>query len=145
MKNKELYENLPKGYLEKRRKADLNYLWSLYLYCGFSLLAALGIINTDKGTIGSIVSYLIIGLNLLTMISGFSTKRVYNNIPMLNHWEVKVFSKKQVLLNVLPIVIVIPFIVVEFLRYSFFISVAYVALTVLNRPMDAFDKARRRL
>jgi len=85
------------------------------------------------------------GLNLLTMIIGFSTKRVYNNIPMLNHWEVKVFSKKQVLLNVFPIVIVIPFIVVEFLRYSFFISVAYVALTVLNRPMDAFDKARRRL
>jgi len=144
MENKELYENLPKGYLEKRRKSDLNYLWSFYLYCGFSLLASLGVISIDKGTIGNTISYLIIGLNVITMIIGYSTKRFYNNIPMINHGEIKVFTKKQVLLYLLPIIVTTPFIIEKFLRYFLFIGAAYVALSVFNKPIDAYDNARRR-
>lgn len=142
--NKELYENLPKGYLEQRRKRNLRYVWSLYAYCVFSVLVTYGILSTEKGTIGSLLFYGIMGINVITMMTSFTNKRIYNNIPMPNHGDIKVFTKKEVLLYALPIIIILPFIFGTMYRYLSFIVPAYVAASIFTRPRDAFDKARER-
>lgn len=142
--NKELYDNLPKGYLKQRRKRDLRYVWSLYAYCVFSVLVTYGILSTEKGTIGSLLFYLIMGINVITMMTSFTNKRIYNNIPMSNHGHIKVFTKKEVLLYALPIVIILPLIFGTMYRYLTFIVPAYVAASVFTRPVDAFDKAKER-
>lgn len=142
--NKELYENLPEGYLEQRRKRDLRFVWSLYAYCVFSALTTYGIISTKRGSIGGLLLYAIIGVNIITMMTSFTNKRIYNCIPMPNHGEIKVFTKREILLYALPMIIIVPFIVQKMFKYLFFIGAAYIAASVFTRPIDAFDKARER-
>ena len=42
------YENLPKGYLEKRKKASLRLIFSIYLLLVVSLIIKLGLIRELK-------------------------------------------------------------------------------------------------
>lgn len=142
--NQELYENLPEGYLEQRRKRDLRYVWSVYVYCIFSILVTYGILSTERGTIGSLLFYIIMGINVITMMTSFTNKRIYNNIPMPNHSDIRVFTKKEALLYALPVIILLPFIFGRMYIYLGFIVPAYVAASVFTRPRDAFDKARER-
>jgi len=145
MKNAELYENLPEGYIAKRKKADLIYVWLFYGYCIFSLLATLNIIPTQKGSIGNFMFYIILLINLAGMIHGFSTKRFYNSIPMANYAEIRVFSKKEIILYLIPVLVVTPFIISWMLRYYLMMGIAYVGMNAFCRPVDAYDRARHRM
>ncbi|WP_291573846.1 hypothetical protein [Clostridium sp. UBA4548] len=145
--NKEAYESLPEGYLEQRRKSDLRYVWSLYVLGIFLILNSYDIISVEKTTffIGLVV---MIGINTFAMMMSVKSKRIYNNIPIPKYGEVKVFTKIEVFLYGLPIIVMVPFIVQRFhvllLVYLICFVNAYRTAGSINRPKDAFDKARER-
>lgn len=141
--NKELYENLPEGYLEQRRKRDLRYVWSLYTYCVFSALANYGILPI-KGGAFTLLFVVIMGINMITMMTSYTNKRIYNNIPIPNHGDIKIFTKKEVLLYVLPIIVMLPFVLGRIRVYLVTMGFAYLACSRFTRPMDALDKASQR-
>ncbi len=141
--NKEVYESLPEGYLKKRKRWDLFYVWSLYVYCVFSVSNTKGILPIKKGTF-VLLSVAIIGINVFTLMMSFTSKRLYNNIQIFNYGEIKVFTKMEVVLYGLPVMIVLPFIWKTMLFYYFFTGGVYLATRWINRPMDFFDKVNQR-
>ena len=74
----------------------------------------------------------------------FTTKRVYNNIPIPYYGEIKVFTKIEVLLYVLPIIVMIPFILEKMFVYLLLVVPGYLATSRMTRPRDDFDKAGER-
>jgi hypothetical protein len=128
-----IYQNLPEGYIEKRKKATLIATGTVYLFCMFQLLKEFGVINVYKGSVLSLIQYAIVGLSIIAIMNSYTVKRFYNNIPMLNCNEVKVFSKKQCFLLIVPIVIVIPYILVPFIFYCLAIVMSYAAFGSFNK------------
>lgn len=147
MDNKELYENLPEGYLKKRKTWDLRYVWSLYALEIFLILSTYDIVKIGKGTF-VLLLVLTIGINTFTMMMSVKSKRTYNNIPIPYYGEIKVFTKVEVFLYGLPIIVMVPFIALRIhvllIVYLICFVNAYRTVGSIDRPKDAFDKARER-
>lgn len=147
MDNKELYENLPEGYLKERKKWDLFYVWSLYALSIFLILSTYDIISIEKTTF-ILFAVVMIGVNTFAMMMSVKSKRIYNNIPIPYYGEIKVFTKVEVFLYGLPIIVMVPFIALRIhvllLVYLICFINAYRTVGSINRPKDAFDKAKER-
>lgn len=109
----------------------------------FSVSNTYGIVPIKKGTF-VLLSVVIIGINVFTLMMSFTSKRLYNNVQIFNYGDIKVFTKMEVLLYALPVIIVIPFAWKTMLFYYFFIGGVYMATRGINRPLDFFDKVNKR-
>lgn len=142
MDNRELYDNLPEGYLKNRKRWDLFYVLSLYAYCIFSVITLYGIVTLEKYTYNLFLA-LIIGINILTVMMSYTIKRVYKHMEITYYGEVKVFTKMEIFLYALPVIIVIPFILEDVLIYLGFIVAAYIGASSMTRPLDAIDEVNK--
>ncbi|MEG0775343.1 hypothetical protein [Clostridium sp.] len=137
------YEDLPEGYIEKRRNSTIVTIGLWYIFCLFLLLKEFEIISVHKGSFLYLLQYGILLTLIFSTLHSETVKRFYNNIPMMNCNEIKVFSKKQSLLMILPLLIIMPFIIVTFVRYAIFIGGTYVAINVFNKPGSMENKHMR--
>lgn len=137
------YEDLPEGYIEKRRKSTIITIGLWYIFCLFLLLKEFEIISVHKDSFLYLLQYVILLTLIFSTLHSETVKRFYNNIPMMNCNEIKVFSKKQSLLMILPLLLIIPFIIVSFGRYAIFIGGTYVAINAFNKPGSMENKHMR--
>lgn len=97
------YENLPKGYLEKRKKASLRLIFSMYLCLIISLLANYEVIKDAK-----LINYLFYGSIVLCGVFMFLnqiTQISFNSIPIPTYREIKSFTRKETVFYALPLLI----------------------------------------
>jgi uncharacterized membrane protein len=137
------YENLPEGYIKKRKNASLALIFSIYAFCIFSLISHFNMFSINqKAPMGLIVYAFYIG-TIFFLVRDFVTKRNYNGIPMKNHSDIKVFSRLEIILYSIPVILMTPFIIVNLLRYGILVGFTYFAISSFYRPYDDYEKYRR--
>lgn len=132
------YENgLPKGYLEKRKKVSLLYIYSIYLYCLFNLLVKYNILKFSDNRV-YVVSYcLVIIISISFLCRSVMARRNFKGLTMYNHNDYKAFSKLEKILYTLPILISAIFIPWNMLTYLGVSIPAYLAVSRANYAPDA--------
>lgn len=134
------YENLPKGYLEKRKKASLRLIFSIYLCLVVSLIMKFGIISDIK-----LLNYLFYGSIVicgLFMFLNQTTQISFNSIPIPIYREIKVFTRKETILYALPMIIVLPFLGLMAVQVTLILGGVYLAIRIGMRPPDVVDYAK---
>lgn len=137
------HENLPEGYTKKRKKATLRFIVSIYLYIIISLIMTY--IKFNNYDLIRIIYYSSIGLSVIFLFLNQTAKITYNNIPIPIYNEIHVFSKKEVIAYIIPMLIAAPFIISNLISYLSILAVSYLAIKTVVRPPDVFDynKSRR--
>ena len=111
------YENgLPKGYVIKRKKANIIYIISIYVYCLFNII--LKVSSPDNsGYLVAILNSVLIIASLCTLFNYLNSRKNFKGIYMSNHDEVKVFTKPEIALYILPIAVMAVFIPLNMVIY----------------------------
>ncbi len=137
------HENLPEGYTKKRKKATLRFIISIYLYIIVALVVTY--VKFDNITLINIIYYSSIGLSVIFLFLNQTTKIEYNKIPIPIYNEIHVFSKKEIIAYIIPMIIAAPFIISNLISYISTLAVSYLAIKTVVRPPDVFDynKSRR--
>jgi len=121
------YENgLPKGYLARRRKADLIYIISVYVYGAMSLMLEYGIVSVADNLMTLINGALIL-LSCGCLCYSAMARKNYKGLVMHNHHEIKAFSVKEKWLLALPVIAFTVFVPLKMLVYSLFAGCVYLA------------------
>lgn len=136
------YEKLPKGYLKSRKKASMKFIISYYLFLLVSLLIKYGVI---PASMSGMCYWGIVGLNVFMMLSAHGAKIRYRNIPIPVYDEIKVFTWKEIILYLIPVIAALPFIYMNMVQYIFIIGPCYVIGKTVMRPLDAFDMKNSRI
>ena len=136
------YEQLPKGYLEKRKKASLRLLYSFYLFLVYSLLMKYTSIIDFKAA--NYIYYGILGINVIFIMMSYTSKINFNNIPIPIYDEIKVFTRKEILICSLFPMVSIPFILYNLVTYIIVIVPFYIGVRVITRSVDDYDSRSSR-
>ena len=136
------YEQLPNGYLEKRKKASLRLLYSFYLFLIYSLLMKYTSIFDFK--VATYIYYGILGINVIFIMMSYTAKITFNNIPIPIYDEIKVFTKKEILIYSLLPIVTVPFILYNILTYIIVIVPFYIGVRVITRSVDDYDSRSSR-
>lgn len=131
------YENLPKGYLEKRKKASLRLIFSIYLLLVVSLIMRLGLIRELK-----LLNYLFYGSIAICGLFIFlsqTAKISFKSIPIPIYREIKVFTRKETIFYALPMVIILPFLGLRAVQIILILGGIYLAVKTGIRPPDAIE------
>lgn len=136
------YEQLPKGYLEKRKKASLRLLYSFYLFLIYSLLMKYTSIFDFK--VSTYIYYGILGINVIFIMMSYTAKITFNNIPIPIYDEIRIFTKKEILIYSLLPIVTVPFILYNLLTYIIVIVPFYIGVRVITRSVDDYDSRSSR-
>ena len=128
-------ETLPEGYLEKRKKAALIFIYSMYLFCIIQTLIEFGFVDFLDPTVIKFVGYFSYVISCIALVNAYSSRRTYNKIKMINHNEIKAFTKKEILLYSIPIILSAYFITLKLLIYFMLIGFACLSIDRFNRPI----------
>lgn len=134
------YENLPKGYLEKRKKASLRLIFSMYLCLIISLLVNYEVIKDAK-----LINYLFYGSIVLCGVFMFLnqiTQISFNSIPIPIYREIKSFTRKETVFYALPLLIGAPFLGFFLVQILLILGGVYLAVKTAIRPPDVVDYAK---
>lgn len=137
------HENLPEGYTKKRKKATLRLIISIYLYIIVALVVTY--VKFDNITLINIIYYSSIGLSIIFLFLNQTSKIEYNRIPIPIYDEIHVFSKKEIIVYITPIIIISPLIISKLIAHFSILAVSYLVIKSVVRPPDVFDynKSRR--
>ncbi|MEG2289352.1 MAG: hypothetical protein RSA29_03795 [Clostridium sp.] len=138
----DLYENLPKGYLEKRKKASLRFVYSIYAVLIIAIAAKY--IKINELSFLNMLYYISVILSIIFMTLSHTTKTSFNNIPIPIYQEVDVFTKKSICIYTIPILLLAPFVIMESIKYMFILGIFYIGVKSMLRPMDAYDNKYKR-
>lgn len=133
-------DNLPIGYLKRRKTADLLFIFSAYLYCLAHILLQANVIMFNDYNIYTVYHYSFCLICVGFLVYCFGASRRYKNIIMHNHREIKAFSKKEKILYAIPIAIssaIIPF---DMITFFLMMGLAYVMISQFNKPVEAYEK-----
>jgi len=135
------YENgVPKGYLERRKKAGIIYACSVYLFCVFTLLVKYQVLILENTTSQIVYSLLII-ISLGCMCYNVLAQRNFKDLVMYNHIKFKAFTALEKLLYTLPVIVSAIFIPLNIIIYILMTGACYVAvgsMTDTNRNYDSY-------
>lgn len=134
------YENgLPKGYLKRRREANILYICSIYLYCLFNVSLKTKFIEISDSGLYNVLNSSIIILSCILLCRCILTAKNYKGILMYNHSKVKVLSKKEKLLYFLPVIIFSVFIPLNMIIYLLIAGFIYLAVNSFDNKSDHHD------
>ena len=131
--------NVPEGYIKKRRRATIIFMSTVYAACVMIILIRFHIANEYLAKAGGIINYSIIIANIVTMLYTYRCKRIYNKIPMVNYRDILVFGKKKKFVLILPILVTAYFQFLFVLGYLAFLGGLYVMINKFNRGYDSYD------
>lgn len=135
------YENgVPKGYLERRKKAGIIYACSVYLFCVFTLLVKYQVLILENTTSQIVYSLLII-ISLGCMCYNVLAQRNFKGLVMYNRIKFKAFTALEKLLYTLPVIVSAIFIPLNIIIYILMTGACYVAvgsMTDTNRNYDSY-------
>ena len=127
------YENgIPKGYLQKRKNANLLYIYSIYLFCIFNIFFKVNIL-TIPNDLRIILNSILIILSGSFLCNYIMSRREYKEIKMYNHNNISAFTKSEKVLYITPIVILSIFIPLIMVLYILIIGSIYLAV---NRSLE---------
>lgn len=141
MEKDDFYESMKTGYCKRRKKANLFFIFSIYIFVIFNLLCNNRIIRLYNNNIFSIISYLLTVISLGFLSYYYIAKRNYKGIKIYDHNEYKLFSTKEKLMYFIPIFICSYFIIYSMITYFSIIGLGYLAFERFYRPFDYIDKS----
>jgi hypothetical protein len=130
------------GYLKRRKKAAIIFYSSIYLLCALIILTKMDLVKIEYNLYIMIISSLILLFNVFSLIHLHMCKRTYNDIIVPHYNEINVFSKKKIIILILPILISATFMPLPTIGYILFIGTIYLTIERLNRPFDESEFKR---
>lgn len=135
------YENgIPKGYMERRKRAGIIYACSVYLFCAFNLLVKYHVLILENITRQLLYSLLII-ISVCCLSYNILAQRNFKGLVMYNHNEFKAFTALEKLMYTLPVVVSAIFIPLEIITYIILAGASYSAVCSMadtNRNYDSY-------
>lgn len=135
------YENgVPKGYMERRKRAGIIYACSVYLFCVFNLLVKYQVLILENTTSQIVYSLLII-ISLGCMSYNVLAQRNFKGLVMYNYNEYKAFTALEMLIYTLPVIMSAIFIPLNIIIYILMAGACYLAVGSMantNRNYDSY-------
>jgi len=132
---------VPEGYIKKRRRATMIFMSTIYAACVMVILIHFNIGSEYLQKVGGMINYSIMIANIATMLYTYRCKRIYNKIPMIKYRDTSVFSRKEKVLLILPVLPAAYFQFLLVLGYLALLGGIYVAISRFNREYDSYDHA----
>lgn len=138
------YESLPEGYIKRRKTRGVMLAFSIYamiIYLAISM-------NVNMSfPAGCCIFGVLCIINVIFVCMNDAAKITYNNIPIPNCSEVKVFSIKETLVLLLPMILGGGALVYFYSTTIWYVMVfvgcmgaAYIGARVFSRPLDEYDR-----